>query len=112
MFWIDAYRKIIHDHLSYVISHLLWMNEVIGQCLHVRDHDKGIVRMLELYSIGERASVMTEVKLARGTVAGQNSFLVSGHRSDKTDTSYTSDMFYTSIITGRIIGLRSVLSKI
>jgi hypothetical protein len=67
---IDAGGEIVERDLENVFSHSLGLPRVVGEGLHVRDEHENFVLVLHGDTVLQRTHIVTEVKFARGAVAG------------------------------------------
>ena len=76
--WIKSACHVVERDFDDILTNLLGIVHIVGQCLRIGDHDVYFIvlaRILQLNAPLERADVMSEMKPPRRTVACQYDFL-------------------------------------
>ena len=79
---VKTASQVVQCHFNHILSNFFWIIDIVGQSLGIGNEDKRLVvltRILKLHSPLQRTYVVTDVQLARRTVAGQYDFLVFCH---------------------------------
>ena len=74
---VEAHREVVQRDFDDVLTHLFRIVGVVGERLRVGDHDEYLVefsRVLQFDAAAQRTYEMTQMKAARGTVAGEDDF--------------------------------------
>lgn len=95
---VYANAEIVEGHLDYVVTHLAGVMGVVGKRLGVSDHYVDALvfaGVLQLHPAAQRPHIMTNMKSARGPVAGKD-YLIHLKTSSPCDAR---EMIYRPMIT-------------
>src|SRR5450756_1746457 len=75
--WVESRPQPVEDHLTPVLTNRTTLVPLGGQRMHVRDHEVAVIFILQLHVVRQHPQVVTQMELAGGTHATQNTLFHS-----------------------------------